>query len=734
MTQEKKHKEAIPRRLTTTEQFTALSRVSIALMSELDEARLLQLIAETACELTGATLAAFTLRPMSKDGEPLVPSEGNLFHLAAVVGVTEQQEALFRRMPLGGEGLLAPIFRYGVPVRIPDVLTHIATKGERDEAQKTALAYAHGQLFSELLRSMGVPPGHPSIRSFLGAPLLDRSKQVRGGLLLGHKEPDKFTHDDEMLLMALAAQAAVAIENARLYTSTQMRAQELHAIFESITDAITVVDAHGNILRENQTAHALRDLLLKSSDRNAALDELLHKPARSALQGETQHDISISISIVDEQKEMREYVVNASPLLLPGLAGSLDVENNALQNISGAVVIWHDVTEARRLIIERRIHAETDARRALLQMVLDELPSSVYLVRGHDARLVLANRATTEVWGAHWPLGQAMLEFLHEQGIRIFGVDGRPLLPEQLATLRTVQRGETVRQHQEIIRHADGSSLPVLVNAVALDIHELYSSTTDVSHHFVEGEEPAAIVVHQDVTALKEAEQVKEEFIGIAAHELRSPLAVLTGFAQTLLFQTARGNGPELADWQVESLESINQATLRMVELIEDLLDVTRLQADRIELLIEPIDIVALTQRVLKRCQVTTDKHSLSLHTNQAHCVVSVDGKRTEQVVTNLINNAIKYSPEGGTIDIAVWQDTQQAFLSVHDNGIGIPAQQQARIFGRFTRADNAQVRGITGTGLGLYLCRELVERQGGHIWFESTENVGSTFYVAFPV
>ena len=106
-------------------------------MSELDEARLLHLIAKTACELTGATLAAFTLRPMNKEGELLVPSEGNLFHLAAVVGVTEQQEALFRRMPLGGEGLLAPIFRYGVSVRVEDVLTHaahVATKEEREVA------------------------------------------------------------------------------------------------------------------------------------------------------------------------------------------------------------------------------------------------------------------------------------------------------------------------------------------------------------------------------------------------------------------------------------------------------------------------------------------------------------------------------------------------------------------------------------------------------------------------
>ncbi len=736
MAQKKQHEKAISTRLSITDQFTALSRVGTALMSELDETRLLRLIAEVACQLTGATLAAFTLRPVDKDGEPLVPSEGNLFHLAAVVGVTEQQEDLFRHMPLGGDGLLAPIFRYGVSVRVPDVLTHIGamhTKSERDEAHETALAYAHGKVSSELLHSMGVPHGHPAIRSFLGAPLLDREKHVRGGLLLGHEQPDIFTHDDEMLLGALAAQAAVAIENARLYGAAQMRSQELNAIFESIGDGITLVDQQGNTLRENQNARYVREQFAKSTDGPHALEALLHAPARHALNGKIEHDISVTV--VDEQKELREYVVNASPLHLPhGATPALQAENSTQTRASGAVVVWHDVTEARRLMIERRVHAETEARRAVLQMILDELPSSVYLVHGHDARLVLANRAATDVWGAHWPVGQTMVDFLNEQGIRIFGVDGRPLIPEQFATLRTLQRGETVRQHQEVIRHADGVSLPVLVNAVALDIHELYSLRTDELRHLVEGEEPAAIVVHQDMTALKEAEQVKDEFISIAAHELRSPLAILKGFAQTLLIQTARGNGPALAEWQMESLQSIDQATLRMVELTEDLLDVTRLQAGRLEFLTEPTDLVAVAQRVFKRYQVTADKHTLSLHAAQEHCVVPVDARRIEQVMVNLISNAIKYSPDGGTIEIVVREDKQQALVSIHDSGIGIPANQQARIFGRFTRAENAQARGITGTGLGLYLCRELVGQQGGRIWFESTEDVGSTFYVAFPL
>ena len=174
----------------TAQHFLALSQVGAALMRELDEERLLQLIAQTACEVTGAAFAAFSLRPIDEEGQPPVASEGALFHLAAVVGVTSEQEELFRRMPLRGEGLLAPIFRQGVPVRVADVLAHppatSAPPEVREATLQAARAYAQGQLPADALPSLGVPAGHPVVRSFLGVPLLDRSGEVRGGLLLGH--------------------------------------------------------------------------------------------------------------------------------------------------------------------------------------------------------------------------------------------------------------------------------------------------------------------------------------------------------------------------------------------------------------------------------------------------------------------------------------------------------------------------------------------------------------------
>lgn len=724
----------------------ALHHVGSALTRELDEERLLHLIASTARSLTGAEFAAFTLRPTDELGRPLVAAEGNLFHLAAIVGVTPEQEQLLRQMPLGGEGLLAPIFRQGVSIRIADTLAVPHRAASTDDAterraQQTAFASLHRPASKEGLHSVGIPPGHPLIRSFLGAPLLGRDQEVRGGLLLGHTESNRFTQEDEELLVGLSAQAAIALENARLYRIEQIHARQLKAIFESISDGVILVDAQGQVVRENEAAHRLRKRLEKTDEGKQVLEALLYAPVRNALEDRAEPESAVSIPD-DEEHETREYLVNATRLRLPTALAThlLTVKNRrahaAQKRVSGVVIVWHDITEARRLLIERTIHAETEARRALLQLILNELPSSVYLVRGPEARLVLANRAAATLWGASWPTNQPMHEFLQNHHIRIALSSGRTIPFSQLATLRAVVQGESVHHYQETIRHADGTTLPVLVNAVPLRMHHFKRSSLFDDDEEDDNSELAALVVHQDVTALKEAERLKDEFIGMAAHELRTPVAVLKGYAQMLIRQTARGKGPPLADWQMEALQSIDQATIRLVDLTEDLLDVTRLQAGRLQLTVESADLVALTRRVIARLQMTSEQHTLSLQTPLEHVLVMMDVHRMEQVLSNLITNAMKYSPQGGPVELTIHRcaEKKMAQVSIRDCGIGIPQAQQSRIFGRFVRAENANAYGITGTGLGLYLCREIVEQLGGQIWFESVEAQGSTFFLTLPL
>jgi PAS domain S-box-containing protein len=402
------------------------------------------------------------------------------------------------------------------------------------------------------------------------------------------------------------------------------------------------------------------------------------------------------------------------------------------------------VLEINRDITQRRRHeqakqaayAQTVARLDILQQVLDALPSSVYLVYGPDARLMLANGTATSVWGAQWKTHQPMQEFLSTNGISILDAQGRPLPPDEYATLRAVRQGETTLQQQETIRRPDGSSLPVIVNALALTSPQFLAHMQQEVGPEAAAAGSLALVVHQDVTTLKEAEYLKDEFVGIAAHELRAPLAVLKGYADMLIVQTARQHGPELADWQREALEEIKEATARLVNLSEELLEVTRMQAGRLILHRTPTNIVSLLQRVADNQQRTTTRHQIEVHPSQAELIADIDPGRVEQILINIIGNAIKYSPQGGPVIIKLWQEARTGMvqMSVRDHGIGIPEHQQVQIFGRFIRADNAQAWGITGTGLGLYLSRGLVEQHGGRLWFESKEGEGSTFFLTLPL
>ena len=361
-----------------------------------------------------------------------------------------------------------------------------------------------------------------------------------------------------------------------------------------------------------------------------------------------------------------------------------------------------------------------------------------------------------------------MREFLAQSGTRVYDLQGRELGPDQLATLNALRTGASVRQQEEVIRRPDGSSLPVIVNAIALDLH-LFPYLSGAREW--QGDpmvRQLALVVLQDVSALKDAECLKDEFIALAAHELRNPIAALSGYAHMLVPSSSSGSASGSASgnrggkrraipraWRAEAADAVTQASTRLAALTDDLLDATRLHANRLALRPEPTELCALVRRVVRRAQVTTEHHSLSVEAPSEPVIVDVDGQRVEQVLTNVLSNAIKYSPDGGDISVAVRVHTrgnavdadltatmatmaapkalQVVRVSVRDAGLGIPADEQAQIFGRFVRAGNARQLGVPGTGLGLYLSRELIERQGGRIWFESVEGSGTTFTVEVP-
>src|SRR5216684_1177459 len=497
-------------------------------------------------------------------------------------------------------------------------------------------------------------------------------------------------------------------------------------------DALVLVDAAGRIARVNSQTGALFGYT-RSELEGAALDALLPERFRAAhvldreqyATSPRTRPMGAGLALYGRRKDGTEFPVDISlsPLLFDGAL-----------HVMGAI---RDITVRRQLEEHERAAREAaEARLALLQLVLDELPTCVYFVTGSEARLVLANRAAVTLWGSDWPAGQPMLDFLGAHHIRLFDTNGQALPPAAFATLRALHEGQTVFQHQEIIRHADGTNLPVLVNAVSVDPHLLAGLEAEGGNRHISSAEPAALVVIQDVTSLKEAEQLKDQFIGLVVHELRNPLAALKGFATMLLRHSQGDRGTALASWQQEALTEIDLAADRLNRLTEDLLDVVRLEAGRLVLHRESIDLVNTIRHVIAQMGQSSDRHQLTFSTSLSHLQAQMDRGRIEQVLVNLLTNAIKYSPDGGSVEVALQlaSEWQEALISIRDQGIGIPQAEQAQLFGRFVRASNSQTQGISGTGLGLYLCRELVSQHGGDIWFESTEGSGSTFFLRLPL
>ena len=403
---------------------------------------------------------------------------------------------------------------------------------------------------------------------------------------------------------------------------------------------------------------------------------------------------------------------------------------------SAILEINRDVTEQRRLHrLEQEEHAEREARLQVFQLILDRLPNGVFLAQGQELRLLLANAAATALWGALWPRGQPQEEFLQQNSIQLFLASGQPLPPDDLTGKQAIATGSLVLHRQLVIRHPDGTRLPVVVDAIPLANLSQLPRLPQQVRSALPSAEPVVLEVYQDVSALKEAEALKDEFLSLATHELRTPITIISAYIDRLLAHAARGDEHTLDEWQREKVQQMKQASWQLTNLTEDLLDVVRMQAGQFELRRRSTDLVALTQQVVKRLRTTTDRHHIAFHTFLAHLWATVDALRIEQVLSNLLSNAIKYSPGGGPIEVTLEENTQthQAHFRIHDQGMGIPSVQQAHLFGRFVRAENARLAGIGGTGLGLYLCRELIERHGGSIGFESEEGVGSTFYFSLP-
>jgi PAS domain S-box-containing protein len=367
---------------------------------------------------------------------------------------------------------------------------------------------------------------------------------------------------------------------------------------------------------------------------------------------------------------------------------------------------------AHLLARERAARAAAEKLAAEQEAILRQIADGVVIADG-AGRITFANEAARRHFGFE-TLGLTIEDYVATRPP--LQRDGRPWLPEELP-LACAVRGDTVIAADMLVRKPDGQEIAALASATPLVAED--------------GAQFGAIMTIYDVAAQRTLEGRKDEFFANVSHDLRTPLAAIVASIGVVL-----ANEP--ADMPAplhHMLVNTEQAAERMAGLVDNLLDLTRMQAGRVQLLRVPHDLRELAQRMAGAIEplAQTRGQRVELELPASATPALVDAQRLEQVLLNLLGNAHKYGREGGTIRLSLARHPDEVVLGVADDGPGIAEADQKHIFERYYRSEAETTRRKQGSGLGLPIARALVELHGGRLWVTSRQGAGATFWIALP-
>lgn len=373
---------------------------------------------------------------------------------------------------------------------------------------------------------------------------------------------------------------------------------------------------------------------------------------------------------------------------------------------------------AATAIENARLYQDAWEKRRELEAVLAGIGDGVVVV-DPELHLILMN-----------PVAREILDVEEEPPA------GVPLAPYLSAPPFVELLRETLVSQQELIRELDlpAAARPSAANETGRDgsprtFGVLASPVLDADEQ-VSG----VVAVLRDITAQKEIERMKSNFLSVVSHELRTPLHSIKGFVEIILM----GKTGPVSELQEDFLRTVRGQTTVLQRMIDDLLEFSRMEAGRIKLHLSEVSLPSMAHAVASKLVPLADEGGLELYLDLPDDLPEIDGDRMrlEQVLTNLVENAIKFTPSGGQIHVAGERNDDHVLLSVSDTGIGIPPDEQEKIFDRFYQVDGSERRAYRGAGLGLSICRHIVERHQGRIWVESTgiSGQGSRFCVELPI
>ncbi len=715
------------------ERTSRLQRVSAALSEALTPAEVADVILTQGMDALGAIAASISRSVPGKDELELV----------AATGYSDDVLREFARFPLDSGTPLATAVRTRSAVWI-----------------ESADQWENG--FPELAAArQGLP-----MRASASIPLLVKGNAF-GALGFSFEDYRTFGDDDKAFALSLAQQCAQALERARLYEAERAardEAENARRRFEFLAQAsitlsssldysttlasvarlavphiadwcsVYIVDQSGDT-RLLAVAHIDPDKVALAHELEARYPFDPHAPtgvARVLRTSEPELIPYIPDELLVELTPDHDLLHTLRAL---GLVSAMTVPLVARGRVLGAIMFVSAESEHRygkadlalASDLAGRAAVAVDNARLLRETQQSALEREAILGQIADG-IVIADASGTTIFAnavAQRLLGPSVVGIrpaAQAEAFSAFRLDGEPFPSDELPLVRASVGNETIVNQDVVIRKPGSSSLIVECSATPV--------VDDA------GTKVGGVVSFRDVTAQRSLERQKDDFLSAAAHDLKTPLTTIKGLSQILGRRAARANTPETRAL-LDGLRRIDSTTTRMSGLINELLDISRIQMGRsLDLIRRSTDLVALLQHIASEQQHTTELHTMHVTALEPSIQGWWDADRLERAFTNLVSNAITYSPAGGRIEIAVEVDGTHpttARVSIEEEGVGIPEQDVPLIFDRFHRGSNVEGR-IPGTGIGLAGARDIFRQHGGEIIVCGREGTGTCFEVTLPL
>jgi PAS domain S-box-containing protein len=492
--------------------------------------------------------------------------------------------------------------------------------------------------------------------------------------------------DDDGVAIGFLAQAEDITE--RLHAEVALRKSEsnFRRLFDQASDGIFINDVDGRF-----------------TDVNDAGCQILGF-TRQEILGKTVADFMPMEDVPRLIEQTEQLLVHGRADVQEWRASRKDGRNVSTETSTKFLLDGRQVAFVRDISERKRAEREREESLRWMHAVLEQSPVGLILLHGPKGERVEVNSRLQEMVGQPLDRAEQLL------GV-VLNADGTPI-PLETCTFAKAMRGENTPDTERLLRHASGSLTPVVASCAPI----LGDGGTVVG----------VVIAMQDISAAKELERLRAEWSSVVAHDLRQPLGAISLSARQLARMTEDAR-------LTLHFERIRSSAQRLNRMVDDLMDLSRLDAHRLELVRRNVDLPALVRDSVERIALEAPDRPIDVHVDGDVPEADADPDRVAQVMENLLTNAVKYGTNGTRISVSVERERREVAVAVTNDGAALAPEELPRLFQRFQRTSSARLQGIKGTGLGLYITRSLVEAHGGQIAAETSPSGRITFRFTLP-